>query len=247
MVAPLSDKLSLSDLDTLASATAPTLTHGPGTTLQSSSSSSQSPPPTRYSRRTAAHKAAERPPIVSRRLRRFVNDRALHLAAADIGALPTSRADLRMLFERHSTTIFSRLSQDAEAARKFAPYIDYNLDDDDDLVDEDDDTDNDSDAENEVGKYQRIDHKIRVLLKERPTVVKPLVQQVEESVLHLEHGESIVLNLPHPLSRMVAHAVAQFHCLAHRSCDVGQDRVLVIRKQTNVPLESSARLVDIIA
>lgn len=262
VVAPLSDRLSVNELDVLAAASAPTLAIPAGG--HCARDISPSPPPPRYSRRTAAHRAAERAPLVSRRLRRLVNDRALHVAAAETGALPSTRAELRALFERRVRTAFTRLFEDVEAASAWAPFIELDEDHQQTLLASGAnvhqqyagrDMDTVRRAASHIGRdesggdgdgLQRIDGKLRHLLKVRADMVRPLVQQVEDAVVDLGRGETVVLRLPHALSRMVAHGVAQFHHLAHRSLGAGAERVLVIRGQGHAA-QGAARLVDTLA
>lgn len=235
---PICDKLSAKDFDILASSTTPTLKPVQGGIRLVRNKSRSPPPPTRYSRRTAAHRASERPPIVSRRLRRTVNDRAIEVAAEDIQALPATRADLRALFERGVHTVFTTLSEDTQAALAWAPYIEQHVDDVLDINKK-------ILCNNNLTGLHKVDHKIRHVLKSRSAVVKPIIKQVEDTVVGLHNGESIVLKLPHALSRLIAHGVAQFHSLSHRSCGVGADRVLVIRGKGDGG-QGGARLVDVV-
>lgn len=251
VVPPLSNRLSTEDINFLAYATTvPTLGHGPGVKLhiRDDEQEEQDMKPSRFSKRTAKDRAMERAPVIPRKLRRYVNDQQLEVTAETMNALPTTRADLRSLFERRAHTVFSTLSQDKQAAHAWAPYIDENLD-----------TGGNTSAAAVVGtEYQheqgekigldKIDRKIRQVIKSRGAFIKPLIQQVEESVCTLEKGESIVLHLPHSLSRMVAHGVAQYHSLTHCSSGYGSNRVLVIkRQQHHGGTPTSGRLVDALA
>lgn len=79
-----------------------------------------------YSRRKAAQKTAKRPPTVSFHLRRFVNYRTYISATAYIGTL-----QLNLVCYPNVVQQPLWLNQDAEVVRKLAPYITYNLDDND--------------------------------------------------------------------------------------------------------------------
>lgn len=74
--------------------------------------------------------------------------------------------------------------------------------------------------------------------------MRPLVEHVESQVLNLPQGESVRLVLTSPFSRLVAHAVAQFHRMKSRSYDVGDQRVTVI-SATRPP--HAVRLLDALA
>lgn len=256
MVGPLSDRLSPSDLDILAGATAPTLAI-PSSSLKSkhqgadghTSSDLVSRFSSRRGRLTSmtAERASERPPLVPRRLRRLVNDRALHTAAAELGALPANRADLRALFERRVETSFSQITRDSDAAIAWAPFVE--LDEDEQrllLAEYSHDVRRDVPHGVEGDSLNCVDRKLRQLLKTKGDGIKSLVGRVEDSVVDLALGEIVVLRLPHALSRMIAHGVAQFHRLGHRSLGVGADRVLVVRGQGH-SMQGSCRLVDVLA
>lgn len=233
-------RLSPKDIDALAAPHAPTLPL-PSTRHLHKVDDEVVPP--RPSRRTAAHRAAERAPIVSRRMRRFVNDAALHVAAESIDALPASRADLRALFERQTHTAFTTLLEDPDAAAAWNSFVDLDEDLQHSLLKPY------AHAKSDVAHtdgLQKIDRKIRHLFKTRLDVVRPLVKQVEETVVDLELGESVVLRLQDALSRMVAHGVAQFHCMAHQSLGIGHNRVLIICG-TGHAHQGHSRLVDVLA
>lgn len=233
-------RLSPNDINALAAPHAPTLALPSTRHLQKLED--ELPPP-RPSRRTAAHRAAERAPIVSRRMRRFVNDAALHVAAESIDALPSSRADLRLLFERQTHTTFTTLLEDPEAAHAWNSFIELDENVQRSLLASY--TDPKSAVVHHDGLH-KVDRKIRHLFKTRLDVVRPLVKQVEETIVDLEIGETVVLRLQDALSRMVAHGVAQFHSLAHQSLGIGHNRVLVICG-TGHAHQGNSRLVDVLA
>lgn len=253
VVPPLSNRLTNEDINFLASASiVPTLGHGPGQKLiirdddDDDQSTKRNAKPSRFSKRTAKDRALERAPVVPRKLRRYVNDERLAVTAESLNALPTTRADLKSLFERQAHTIFSTLSEDSEAAHAWAPYVDENLDGTIQYMQQKAEVGTRG-GEKEKEGLDKIDRKIRHVLKERGDGIKPLVRQVEDTVCTLEKGESIVLHLPHSLSRMIAHGVAQFHSLAHRSTGYGSNRVLVIKRHNHHAVQNATRLVDVLA
>lgn len=172
----------------------------------------------------------------------MVNDSALQLAAESIDALPASRSELRALFERRTHTAFTTLLEDPDAASAWNSFVELDEDIQRSLL-----------ASFSQGKQHvvpddrlmNVDRKIRVLFKTRLQLVRPLVQQVEDTVVDLDIGESVVLRLQDAFSRMVAHGVAQFHCLAHQSLDIGHNRVLVICGTGHVH-RGHSRLMDVL-
>lgn len=56
-----------------------------------------------------------------------------------------------------------------------------------------------------------------------------------EGGVSVRPGGVVVLNLKDSLLRLVAHAVAQFYCRAHRSITVGRERVVCIQAKDFVP------------
>lgn len=287
-------RLSPADLDALAAATAtaPTLSpHSTSTAVNPSSGATTAPPlsanpsayPTKarhsppirvraatHTRRLAILRATERAPAVSRRMKRVVNDAALHIAALESGALPTSRAELLTLFERRARSVFALLAEDEEARATWSAFIEADEETQTAVLRAAERAGRIRRCEGEAGDgvgggnggdgdgggggrrdaaeeaWRRVDSRIRAVFKMRAAAVRPLVEQVEESVVGLGMGESVVLRLPHALSRMVAHGVAQFHALGHRSMDVGADRVTVIRG-TGIATQGAVRLVDVLA
>lgn len=256
-------KLTAADVEALASPTAPRLSSVPGARL-GGSTRELGPRPPRPSRRTPAHRAADRAPVTSRRLRRYFNDEHLVSTAAENGALPTTRAEFRALFEPETRTMFARLGEDSTFASAWAPFVDVDEEGQDRLMKAlcvNGRTRLEGKNGGNLGKRERmekerkinaeemlrrVDGRIRYLFKMRPAVVRPLVKQVEETVVGLERGESLVLRLPDAMGRMVAHGVAQFHCLGHRSLGVGSERVLVVCGKGR-PSQGEARLVDVLA
>lgn len=92
----------------------------------------------------------------------------------------------------------------------------------------------------------RVDRRFRELIKERPALLKPWVEEVESKVVCLPPGGTVHLRLPHALGRLVAHGVAQFHALGHRSVGKGEERVTVIRAKPNGVVEEGVRLLDVL-
>lgn len=192
--------------------------------------------PPRLRARQRARPSTRTPTNVPRRLRRYHNDVALALAAAASGALPTSSADLAALFQPHTRCEFDTLLSDPAARDAWERFI--ALDDNsqravlavDDTV--------------QSSHPPCVDARLRHLIKNRGAVVRPLVEHVESQVLNLPQGESVRLVLTSPFSRLVAHAVAQFHRMKSRSYDVGDQRVTVI-SATRPP--HAVRLLDALA
>lgn len=231
---------STEDLNALAAAPSPLplpLAPSPAAPPLSSRKAAPAPAKVRGARN-------ERRPVLSRRLRRVANDSALHVAAAETGALPTSRAELRSLFERSTRTSWTELSASAVARAAWAPFVDIDLDH---LTTANTlpATSHTRNRHGDGGGLPRVDRRIRHVLKARAGAVRPLVRQVEDSVVDLRRGESVVLRLQDPLARLVAHGVAQFHGLAHRSSGIGLDRVLVVCGQ-GYHAQGVARLVDVL-
>lgn len=236
-------RLSPADLDTLARSTSPTLSLAPKYKCQNATDH-EYPPVARPSRRACASaKISERPPLISRRMRRVANDKALRVAAENIDALPSSRADLRALFERQTRTAFTTLLEDPDAASAWESFV--NMDEDVQRTLIPPHTFPKCSMTN-LDRLNKVDRKIRLLFKTRSAVVRPLVKQVEDTVVDLAYGESVVLSLRDALSRMVAHGVAQFHSLAHQSLGIGCERVLVICGKGHIS-QGSARLLDVLA
>ena len=170
-------------------------------------------------------------------MRRHNNDMLLAVTAAETDALPVSHDDMRTLFERRSSSCWSVLHQN-EASRDIGDaFVEMGRRDECESLQE-------ARVYAEV-KLARVDGRLRTLIKERASLVKPLVREVEERVVDLPLGGSVVLRLPHALSRMVAHCVAQFHRLGHRSFGDGDHRFTVIHARKAVC--GSVRLMDVLA
>lgn len=92
----------------------------------------------------------------------------------------------------------------------------------------------------------RVDRKFRELIKTRKRLVKPIVGQLEETVVGMPPGGQVVVRMPDALGRLVAHGVAQFHELGHRSVGRGEERVTVIQKAKERTL-CGPRLMDVLA
>lgn len=192
------------------------------------SSAKPLPPPVRRSRRTRAHKAAERPPVVSRRMRRLHNDAQLALSAAEIAG-PLSAEDFKSLFETSSRSHFQRLSERPNA-RAWASFVELDERAQADALTSPHRARRTPAVESGRDALLRIDGKIRNLFKQRLGYVRPIVKDVEQRVVELGPGASLSLRLPHATFRMVAHGVAQFYRLGHRSLGHGNDRITVIEK-----------------
>lgn len=193
------------------------------------------PAPPRRSRRTRADRAAERRPVVSRRMRRVENDLLLMEAAAEHDALPMNRTELKGLFEQRPwRSEWAKLAAQPERAALFRAFSEMEEERQREVV---------RGAGREGG--WGVDGRVRRLLKERPVFVGRIVREVEEQVLELRPGGCVVLRLEGGVDRLVAHGVAQFYACGHRSVDVGRDRVTVIRAGER-GVRTGARLVDIV-
>lgn len=208
--------LSPTDLHLLASDTQPLLSALPHRPRLG-------PRPPRPSRRTSAHRAEDRAPIVSRRMRKYHNDLRLAINAAESGCLPQTKDDMTALFQRNSTSHWSLLHQDDEKRDIWQQFIES-----------DEAVQRQILQENEKLTLHRVNHRLRVLIKQRPCL-SSLVKDLEERVIQLPVGESVLLRLPQPAKRVVAHAVAQFYRMAHHSFGVGEQRITVIRCRNPVP------------
>lgn len=154
------------------------------------------------------------------------------MAAAEAECLPVSHVDLRDLFERKSRSAWSALSQDAESRRIWDAFVDL-----------DDDTQAGLLRADHSVALHRVNRRLRFLIKERADFVTPLVKRVEDAVVNLSPGHRVVLHMPLPVERLVAHGVAQFHHMGHRSFGVGKDRITVIHARRRV---GPARLLDLL-
>lgn len=235
-MAPL-PQLTSSDIEALAfNSTIPSY----GTT-QPRGAVKKEPAPPRRSRRTRADLAAERRPVVSRSMLRFVNDMSLVSTAAESGVLPSTRSELRVLFERPARSAWATLASDPSAAATRRKYMEEELSDE--VVTQMKEKQH---GNPEQMAFTRVDRRLRRLFKSRAQVLKPLVKEVEDRVLVLTPGESVVLDLPHALYRMIAHGVAQFHEMGHKSVGTGEKRVTVIQRGSNDLGFANVRLGDVI-
>ena len=205
------------------------------------------PAPPRRSRRTRADLAAERRPVVSRSMLRFVNDMSLVSNAAESGVLPSTRSELRVLFERPARSAWAMLASDPNAATTRRKYMDVGEEEMMTEICTQGNGNRKHSGNPELLALTRVDKRLRRLLKSRAEVLKPLVKEVEDRVLVLTPGESVVLDLPHALYRMVAHGVAQFHEMGHKSVGTGENRVTVIQRGRNDLSQVHGRLGDVIA
>lgn len=200
-------------------------------------------PPPRRSRRTPADRAVERAPVISRRQRRVHNDLALAQAAVEHGAQPATMVELKALFSTTSHSAWSHLCQDKDAAAVWRAFVEMEEEMQSVLLSEGEGRQKAivSDA------LMRVDRRFRELIKERPALLKPWVEEVESKVVCLPPGGTVCLRLPHALGRLVAHGVAQFHALGHRSVGKGEERVTVIHAKANGVAEEGVRLLDVLA
>ncbi|CDF41102.1 unnamed protein product [Chondrus crispus] len=194
----------------------------------------------RRSRRTAAHQASERAPVVSRRMRRIHNEALLALSAAQQEALAGSSAgETRELFEMSWRSAWETLGESKEQRKAWGRFVEM-----------------DEGAQREVmegGKRERrgppgVDGRLRELAKSREGLVRSIVDRVEEQVVGLPPGGSVVVRMEDAVGRLVVHGVAEFHRLAHRSIGTGRDRVTVIRKDwRGGEGRGGRRLMDVLA
>lgn len=199
------------------------------------------PPPPRRSRRTAAHQASERAPVVSRRMRRIHNEALLALSAAqhEAGTAGAPTGETRELFEMSWRSAWEKLGESKEQRRAWSCFVEM-----------------DERAQREVvkGRERRhtgppgVDGRLRELAKSREGLVRRIVNMVEEQVVGLPPGGSVVVRMEDAVGRLVVHGVADFHRLAHRSVGTGRDRVTVIRKDwSGGEGGGGRRLMDVLA
>lgn len=194
----------------------------------------------RRSRRTAAHQASERAPVVSRRMRRIHNEALLALSAAQHEALAgSSAAETRELFEMSWRSAWETLGESKEQRKAWGRFVEM-----------------DEGAQREVmegDKRERrgppgVDGRLRELAKSREGLVRSIVDRVEQQVVGLPPGGSVVVRMEDAVGRLVVHGVAEFHRLAHRSIGTGRDRVTVIRKDgRGGEGRGGRRLMDVLA
>lgn len=74
-----------------------------------------------------------------------------------------------------------------------------------------------------------IDRRVRLLVKYKGAYVRPMLAAIEDDVRKAAaRREHVTLALDDPLERLLAHAVAQYCCLLHRSVVQGAQRVVCI-------------------
>eukprot|EP00178_Gracilaria_changii_P008389 TRINITY_DN2555_c0_g1_i1.p1 TRINITY_DN2555_c0_g1~~TRINITY_DN2555_c0_g1_i1.p1 ORF type:complete len:228 (-),score=32.04 TRINITY_DN2555_c0_g1_i1:478-1161(-) len=223
-------KLTAADLEQLASDNLPLLSALPDRPRNAAL------PAARAHKRTRAVTRSSR--AVPRRLRRYYNDLNLAMNAASAGALPTTHAELASLFEHRSRSEFDTLFGDNEARRAWDSFV---LADD---VAERAGVRKGASRVRDSQPVPRVDGRLRQLIKQRGALVRPLVEQFEKQVMALPAGQSVRLVLESPFSRLVAHGVASFHLMKHRSFDIGNQRVTVISATSP---SHQVRLLDVVA
>lgn len=170
---------------------------------------------------------------------------ALAQAAIEHGDHPASMAELKSLFSATSRSAWSHLCQDPDAAARWTAFVDMEEERQDAVLRHC--TRGERDVNGACDALLRLDRRFRHLIKERPALLRPWVEEVESKVVSLPPGGTVSLRLPHALGRLVAHGVAQFYALGHRSVGTGEQRVTVIRATPSGVLDEGVRLLDVLA
>ncbi len=93
----------------------------------------------------------------------------------------------------------------------------------------------------------RVARRIRALVKTKGTFVRPVLSSVEEPIRAAAlDGSTVALHLADSLSRLLAHAVAQFYGFMHRSERRGADIFVHVQPPQPVIIPEQ-RLCDLIA
>lgn len=170
------------------------------------------------------HAASTQRPRLSRRMRRCVNDALL---------VEVDETEAKALFDiaPRKASAFQKLLAQPAAVASFTA----------------------TDMEHEQCKYERdkerlsraVDRRVKAVVKEK-RYLRQFVERIEESVLQLPPGGTLALVLSDSLSRLIAHGVAQFYQMAHRSMNVGRQRVTYISSKHAQPPLPAVRMVDIL-
>lgn len=168
-------------------------------------------------------------PRLSRRERRAVNDALLHMSSPDARHMDAKAVfDLRhrqpvawTVLREHKSHSVPTTSTSAAGGGAVTPRTHV--------------------------AQMRVTRRIRALVKSKGTFVRPILLSVEEPIRAAAHdGSTVALPLADSLSRLLAHAVAQFYGFMHRSERRGGDYFVHVQPPQPV-IVPKRRLCDLIA
>lgn len=129
-------------------------------------------------------------------------------------------AEMKRLLMRNSRNAWQTLEQDRDAMRRWKRFVDMEEEAQRRILDE-----NVWKEEEQSG----VDGRVRGLWKKQPEFVKRVVEEVEREIGGLqEEGAQTRVRLPHAMARLVGHTVAHWHSVRHWSEGCGEERVMVI-------------------
>lgn len=93
-----------------------------------------------------------------------------------------------------------------------------------------------------------VDRRVRALIKRKGAFVRPVLANIEEPIrTAAADGTTLELDLPDPLHRLLAHAVAKFYGHHHHSESIGTTRIVRVIPPSNRPPLPPTRMRQLLA